>query len=371
MPVKKVVGKSKTTWYYSFRVRGVRYRGAIPEATNKQQAEQAETKIRNEIYEGKFGRTTTALPLKEFVDQVYRPWAKSNKRSWKIDESRLKPIVDFFGKKRLNEINTFLVEKFKRDRKATPIIFSRHGGSETRERPRSIASVNRELCLLSKILSLAVTGRLISQNPCREVDLLKGEQPRTRYLKPDEEERLIQALTGPRRHMLQIVELYLNTGMREAELLRLPVHLVDFHREVIYVKNTKGDIDHDVPMNNRTRQILMDLVTKAQAKGYEFLFTNPKTEKPYTTIKTAWSTACRLAGITDLRIHDLRHTFGTRAADQGVPLSAIRDVMGHKSIKTTERYAHATDEAKRRAVEAAGRKPAKVVKIWPSQAVGE
>ena|SRR5215469_16455075 len=51
--------------------------------------------------------------------------------------------------------------------------------------------------------------------------------------------------------------------------------------------------------------------------------------------------------------------------------SAIRDVMGHKSIKTTERYAHATDQAKRRAVEAAGRKPAKVVRIWPSQAVGE
>ena len=130
MPVKKVVGKSKTTWYYSFRVRGVRYRGAIPEATNKQQAEQAETKIRNEIYEGKFGRATTALPLKEFVDQVYRPWAKSNKRSWNIDESRLKPIVDFFGKKRLNEINTFLVEKFKRERKA-------FGGDHRPSHPRS------------------------------------------------------------------------------------------------------------------------------------------------------------------------------------------------------------------------------------------
>jgi len=146
--------------------------------------------------------------------------------------------------------------------------------------------------------------------------LLKGEQPRTSYLKPDEEERVIQALTGPRRHMLQIVELYLNTGMREAELLHLPVDSVDFHRDLIYVKNTKGDIDHEVPMNDQTRENLMNLVTKAQAKGYEFLFTNPKTEKPYTTIKTPCSTACCFAGITNLRIHDLRHSFGTRAADQ-------------------------------------------------------
>jgi integrase len=74
-------------------------------------------------------------------------------------------------------------------------------------------------------------------------------------------------------------------------------------------------------------------------------------------IKTAWWTACRLAEINDLRFHDLRHTFDTRAADAGVPLSAIAKVMGHKSTQTTKRNAQATDEGKRRAVEAAERKP--------------
>ena len=70
------------------------------------------------------------------------------------------------------------------------------------------------------------------------------------------------------------------------------------------------------------------------------------------TVKTAWWTACRRAGLTVLRFHDLRHTFGTRAADAGVLLNAIRDVMGHKTTAMTERFAHATDEGKRRAVEA-------------------
>ena len=81
----------------------------------------------------------------------------------------------------------------------------------------------------------------------------------------------------------------------------------------------------------------------------------------YKDVKTAWHTACRKTGIDNLRIHDLRHTFGTRAADAGVPLVAIGKVMGHASIQTTMRYAHATDEGKRRAVEALERKPAKAV----------
>jgi integrase len=107
-----------------------------------------------------------------------------------------------------------------------------------------------------------------------------------------------------------------------------------------------------VPLNDASGRLLSELVAKARQDNHLHLFTNPKTRKPYTTIKNAWLTACKLAGITDLRFHALRHTFGTRAADAGVPLPAIRDVMGHRSTTMTERYAHATDGGKRRAVEA-------------------
>jgi integrase len=154
-------------------------------------------------------------------------------------------------------------------------------------------------------------------------------------------------------------------------LQRIWPDLVDFHRNVIYLRNTKGDTDHAIPMNVRTRETLRVLVSKAQAKGYSYIFTNKATGKPYTSLKTAWKTACKQAGITNLRIHDLRHTFGTRAADAGAPLRAIQDVMGHSSIAMTERYAHATDEGKRRVVEAAGLKRAVVVKMASKKAVGE
>lgn len=124
-------------------------------------------------------------------------------------------------------------------------------------------------------------------------------------------------------------------------------------------------------MTVRTREALLALVSKARAKGYDYVFTNPKTKKPYTSLKTAWKTACREAGIANLRIHDLRHTFGTRAADDGAPLRSIQEVMGHGSILMTERYSHATDQGKRRVVEAAGRGRHVVVKMASKKAVGE
>jgi integrase len=124
--------------------------------------------------------------------------------------------------------------------------------------------------------------------------------------------------------------------------------------------NCTTDEDWEVPLNDTARELLRELV-QAERKGSEFVFTNPKTRTKYTTIKTAWLSACRDADLSDLRFHDLRHTFGTRAADAGVPLPAIRDVMGHKSIQTTERYAHATDEGKRRAVEAIHKQSKRIV----------
>lgn len=285
------------------------------------------------------------------------PWAKANKRSWRIDTSRLKPLLDFFGKKRLCEISPFLIEKYKIKRCGEPIVY--HNSTKA----RSVASVNRELRLLSRIFRLAVTNREVFENPCRQVGILKGEQGRTRYLLPDEEERLMLVLMEDRAHLKDMVILAINTGLRISELLKLQIEDVDFHRDVVYVKKTKTNEDREVPMNNTTRALMVELVEQARERGNQYLFTNAETGTKYTTIKTAWKTACKLAGITDLRFHDLRHTFGTRAADDGVALSAIRDVLGHKSIQTTERYAHATDKGKRQAVEALEKKLKKPVTI--------
>ena len=341
-----MVHKRGNRWYYAFMIRRMRYRGVIPEAQNKWQAEKAESRIKYQIYEGKYRTAEGERLFSDFVEKDYISWTKANKRSWRIDLCRLKPLLAFFGKKRLCEITPFLIEKYKSERRNTPVV------SKQKQKPRSIGAVNRELRLLSRIFKLAIANNEIGENPCQKVSIIKGEQGRTRYLLPDEEERLMAVLVGERQHLQQMVVLVINTGLRVSEVFNLRTEHVDLHRDVIYVKRTKTDEDREVPMNEVSRALLSGLILRATQTNHSYLFTNPKTKRPYTTIKTAWLTACKLAGITDLRFHDLRHTFGTRAADAGVPLPAIRDVMGHKSTTMTERYAHATNEGKRRAVEA-------------------
>jgi integrase len=357
MSVYKRGGK----WHFRKRINGVRYRGALKTARNKVQAEQAESKLIFEIHQGVYGHARNkARTLNDYIDQVYMLWAKSNKRSFRADSYRVKPIKGFFGKKLMSDISPFLVEKFKRERLSTPIVYRQ------KTKTRSVASVNRELCLLSKILSLAVTDGEIAENPCRRVSRFKGEVSRTRYLCPEdnEQERLLAAMIGRRAHLREIVELYLALGLRQMELLSLTADMIDFHRDVVHIKNAKGYVDREVPMNDCSRAIFRKLVSQAKSEDRDFLFISPKTGQRLKSIKTAWANACKVAGIRDLRVHDLRHTFGTRAADGGAPLPAIKDVMGHKSVKTTERYTHATDEAKRRTMEIASRKVEKMDTKW-------
>ena len=289
--------------------------------------------------------------MKEFVEDHYVPWAKANKRSWKIDLSRLKPILATFGSQRIGDITPPLIEQFKIKRRNAPAVWKKKEG-ETKKKARTVGAVNRELRLLSRVLRLAVDSGELSENPCRKVSVFKGEQHRTRYLLPDEEARLMAVLEDTQSPLAGMVVLAINTGLRAGEVFKLKLEHVDFHRDVLYIKATKTDEDREVPLNDVSRELLRPLVAEAQSRGHSYIFTNPQTGARYTTVKTAWLTACRRAGISDLRFHDLRHTFGTRAADAGVPLNAIRDVMGHRTTAMTERYAHATDEGKRKAVEA-------------------
>ena len=81
-------------------------------------------------------------------------------------------------------------------------------------------------------------------------------------------------------------------------------------------------------MNDTARNLLTELVSVAKQNDHEYLFTNPKTKRYHACIKNAWNTACRKAGIANLRFHDLRHTFGTRVVDNGASIAAVQKVIG-------------------------------------------
>ena len=336
-----MVRKRGNRWYYDFMIRRVRYRGAIPEAQNKWQAEKAEAKVKLEIYEGRYGSEAGSTKFADFVSQVYLPWANSNKLSCRDDELNAKVLCAYFGGKSFIQINPLLVEKFKKDRRDS---ITRYG------RQRKPASVNRELATLSRVFSLAIDNGIIESNPCKKVKKLREDNQRRRYLTPEEEERLMLALIGKRAHLKPLVQLAIHTGMRRGEILGLRWQNVDFARGVIHVTKTKTNRDRDVPLNSEARQFLLDVYKETSDE--EFVFVNPKTGLNLTDVKKGFNSACREAGIIDFKFHDLRHTAGTRLADTGADAFAIAEVLGHTSLQMTKRYTHATDERKRRAVEA-------------------
>jgi len=98
-------------------IRNQRYRGAIPEARTKAQAEQAEVKIKNKVYERKYGKTSASRNFDEFVNATYLPWARVNKRSSRDDELHATVFCRHFGRRALNEIDQQMIEEFKTKRK--------------------------------------------------------------------------------------------------------------------------------------------------------------------------------------------------------------------------------------------------------------
>jgi integrase len=340
MPVQKRGDR----WHYAFCIRGVRYRGALPEARTKVQAQKAETKIRQEVYDGRYGRPTGETSFEKFVEGVYKPWARENKRSFENNEKYKLPMIcesKSLKGKTFAQISPLLIEKYKKERRESEL---------EKGRTRKPSTINRELQILSRIFSLAIRYGVTDKNPCAEVSLLPENNKRVRYLLDEEEQRLLSVSTGPRGHLLPLVVLAIGTGMRRGDLFNLTWEKVDFQRGLIYVPNSKTGRDYSVPMNEDVRSTLKQIRSTVRGGGYVFI--NPDTAKPYTDVKTAFGTACQLARIENLHWHNLRHTFGTRLAEAGCSEATIADLMGHSDPQTTRRYTHATDRAKRAAVEA-------------------
>jgi len=109
------VFKRGRKWSYDFWVNGKRYRGSIPEARVKAQAERAENAIRDQIYQGKYGKQEPPAPLlRDFITDTFLPWSKVNKRTWLHDEYRSRPLIKALGNKPMDEISPILIEKYKR-----------------------------------------------------------------------------------------------------------------------------------------------------------------------------------------------------------------------------------------------------------------
>jgi integrase len=316
---------------------GQRYRRSIPEAQNKTDAKNAEAAARTAVLNGTYDLPANSQTFREFAMEVYSPWAKENKRS---DETyKIAALVEHFGDKKLSKITTKMIEEY---------MILRKNGLTRYGRERSAASVNRELTVLSRIYSLAIREKLVRSNPAAGVKKFHEDNKRVRYLLPKEEKSLLAQCKNERAHLRPIIILAIHTSLRRGEILKLTKSDVDLFRNVLHVRNTKNGKDRLVQINKTARAELLRLVK--QAGDHEHLFQNPKTNTYIKDVKHAFQGARKDAKLVNFRFHDLRHTFGSRLAEQGVDSFTIMELMGHSDLRMTERYVHATDPRKRQAV---------------------
>jgi integrase len=139
----------------------------------------------------------------------------------------------------------------------------------------------------------------------------------------------------------------LNTGMRLGEILSLTWDRVDFERGVITVERSKNDGVRHIPINKQLTEELEAVKLIATGK-YVF---SKSTGEPFKDIKNGFWSTLRRSGIRKCRFHDLRHTFASHLVMNGTDITTVKELLGHKTISMTMRYAHLSKEHKQQAVD--------------------
>ena len=230
---------------------------------------------------------------------------------------------------------------------------------------------NRAVALLSKAFSLAELWgyRQDRTNPCYHIDRYK-ETRRKRYLTPEETQRLGTVLEKEEAKSpacVLAVRLLLLSGMRLSEVLGLKWENVNLQNGALHLPDSKTG-EKDVQLGAAAVKLLNDapkasewVVPSVRRKGHHV-----------TNLNGFWETIRISAKIEDVRLHDLRHTFGAIGAGAGVSLVIVGGLLGHSQPATTARYAHAGPSPQRAAADRisgelaaqlANRKPAKVVNL--------
>jgi len=315
-------------WYIDYRAYGKRYRETI--GPNKKLADEVLHKRMVEIAEGKFldKKNSFNIKFEDFAKDYIELYSKHNKKSWISDLKRLKHLAPFFTGKYLYMITPLLIEEYK----------------AKRIKESSPATVNRELACLKHMFTIAIQWGKAEKNPVKKVKLFRENNQRVRYLEKEEIERLINNSRG---YLKRIVIIALNTGMRKGEILGLKWRDIDFKRGIIYLLDTKNGERREIPINSAVKWAL---IRQPKHKDSPFIFCN-KHGKSFRNVRKSFVAGLKKSGIINFRFHDLRHTFASQLVMSGVDLNTVRELMGHKSMRMTLRYAHLSPAHKSRAVD--------------------
>ena len=301
-------------------------------------AKAIEAKVRTEIIEGSyFGKLVGhKKTIKNMLDKLMKEHAPkvsdSMQRSYATSS---KHLLKFFGDVDLLSISPKMISRYK--------VLRREAGLKP-------ATINRELAMLSKAFNMAVREwEWLTSNPVSRVPKEKEDNERDRWLTVDEEMSLLENSPD---WLRDIILFNLHTGLRQDELLSLTWDRVDdMFRKTIFIKETKNGKPRTIPLNKTAVDILMRKAKVISIKSKIVFHSKSGTKIDKHNLRRAFVIAKERAGIEDFTFHGLRHTFATRLAQRGIDLYKISKLLGHKDIKTTQRYAHHCPDSLRDGVE--------------------
>ena len=318
--------KRGSSWWMCLNLNGRQVRQSTG-TNNKKLAEAIISKVKVEIVEGTWFETekkqkAKRITFSEMADKYMQKYQKLR------DHNTLKRLLPVFGNNTLAEITTEMISDY------------RDGRLET-VKP---ATVYQELALMRRMYNVARREwKWINENPVADLSFSVGNKnARERWLTVTEESLLLEKATNPK--WLRTFLLFaLHTGMRKGEILNFKWQDVDFSRKTLTVVKSKNGEKRTIPMSNTLSNVLGTIKVR-DISGRIF----PISDR---SLRVAFKKTIGNADIKDFRIHDLRHTFATRLVQNGVDLYKVKELLGHKTISMTMRYAHHYSESLRGSVD--------------------
>jgi integrase len=224
--------------------------------------------------------------------------------------------------------------------------------SELRKVGLSLGSIEHCLKLFRQIINKArLWGLYEGENPIRGVKIPNAQNGRIRFLSYEEARRLLEELkkVSPQVHDMALISLH--TGMRAGEIFNMRNYDIDLENGIIDIPDPKNKLSRKTFMTEGVKAVLKE---RAQGKPMEYVFRSSKGGRVMEVSDSYARVVERLGfneGIKDRRykitFHSLRHTFASWLALQGEPILTIKELLGHKTLEMTLRYAHLVPDQKR------------------------
>jgi integrase len=268
------------------------------------------------------------INLKDAIDRSYKEKWKDNKDGLRT-YNRALHLVSYIGNVPIETIDEEVIDAMV---------------TQMDEEGREVATVNRYLAFLRFVLNRAYRRwRLLDRVPA--INQRRERNGRIRFLTPKEEDTLLEYLSSDPTlsEMHDLVIVLLDTGMRLSEVLNLSYDDVDFNTRMITSWINKGNKPRSIPMTRRVHEVMQRRCNLPEI----FAMTLDQAQRMWKKVRVA-------LGYKDDKqfvMHMLRHTCASRLVQAGVDLYTVKEILGHSTIRVTERYAHLCPEKLRDAIQ--------------------